>query len=595
MPGIVVAAGRGPEGEAARLVERMVRSMCHERFYVHGTHVDERLAVAVGWVARDGSFAARTPVWSPERDLGLVFCGEDFSDGAGADPSYLLDLYRRDGARFVERLNGWFSGVVLDRRAGQAFVFNDRFGLSRLHVHESGGFRLFASEAKAILAVRERTRALADDSLAEFVSNGCPLGGRTLFDGVMQLPGATIATIAADGSSADRRWFDAADWADAPPLSESEYYERLKAAWASAVPRYLRGPERVAVSLTGGVDSRMLMAWARQPAGALPTFTFGGPFRECTDVRIARSVASICGQPHTVIPVADEFLRRFASLAPRVVHLTDGAMDVSGTPDLYVNEIARSIAPVRLTGNYGGEVLRRLVAFKPMRLSPVAFSAPFAAELTAAEHRYAEELLPNPLSFVAFKQVPWHHYSRLCLEQSQLTLRSPYLDNELVALSFRAPSSLATSSEVALRLIADGNPALGLLGTDRGVLHRSLPVIGALRHAYQEFTFKAEYAYDYGMPQPLVRLDRRLSWLHLERLFLGRHKFYHFRYWYRHALAPYVRDVLLDPRSLARPYLDRAAVERMVRAHTTGTGNYTLEIHRLLSLELLHRSLLDGA
>ena len=75
-----------------------------------------------------------------------------------------------------------------------------------------------------------------------------------------------------------------------------------------------------------------------------------------------------------------------------------------------------------------------------------------------------------------------------------------------------------------------------------------------------EFTFKAEYAYDYGMPQWLSRIDHFLSPLRLERLFLGRHKLLHFRVWYRDALADYVREILLDRRTLSRPYFEPKAL-----------------------------------
>ena len=78
---------------------------------------------------------------------------------------------------------------------------------------------------------------------------------------------------------------------------------------------------------------------------------------------------------------------------------------------------------------------------------------------------------------------------------------------------------------------------------------------------YQEFTFKAEYAYDYGMPQWLAGLDHFFSPLKLERLFLGRHKVYHYRVWYRDGLANYVQEMLLDSRTLSRPYLERKGVE----------------------------------
>jgi asparagine synthase (glutamine-hydrolysing) len=95
------------------------------------------------------------------------------------------------------------------------------------------------------------------------------------------------------------------------------------------------------------------------------------------------------------------------------------------------------------------------------------------------------------------------------------------------------------------------------------------------------------------MPGWLARLDARVGRLRPERLFLGRHKFYHFRVWYRDQLWSYVRDVLLDSRSRARPYLDAAAVERMVAAHRAGRANFASEIHRLLTAELLQRLLVE--
>jgi asparagine synthase (glutamine-hydrolysing) len=103
----------------------------------------------------------------------------------------------------------------------------------------------------------------------------------------------------------------------------------------------------------------------------------------------------------------------------------------------------------------------------------------------------------------------------------------------------------------------------------------------------------AEYAYDYGMPQWLARVDHALSPFHLERLFLGRHKFCHYRVWYRDALSKYVQEMLLDPRTLSRPYIQRNVLEQMVRSHLKGDANYTSEIHRLLTLELQHRLFLD--
>jgi asparagine synthase (glutamine-hydrolysing) len=604
MPGLVGFIGTRRDAGDAQTLRRMQTSIAHQSFYRSGQFRDETLGLNVAWTTRSGGFDDGMPLWDESRNRGLLFCGEEYPTaqaraalGAGVDTgraNYLLPLLDKLGDGFLDSLNGWFAGLIIDVPARRVTLFNDRFGLARLYVHEEADRIWFASEAKALLAVLPELRRLDPASLGEYLTCGCALENRTLFGGVRQLPGATRWEFEAGRPAPARRYFDQTTWTQQEKLGQQEYYAALRDTFARILPKYVEADGPTGVSLTGGVDSRMVMAWARAPRDRLRTYTFGGMYRDCTDVSIARRVAAISGHPHQVLEVGREFQRQFAELAEQTVFLTDGAMDVSGTPDLFVNRIARDISPIRLTGNYGGEILRRIVAFKPMPLRSAAFDGAVRDSMGAARATYARQLDADRLAFVAFKQVPWHHHSRLALERSQLTVRSPYLDNELVSLAFRAPDGAALETALALRLIADGNPALAELGTDRGLLRKGVPLVTPLVHGYQEFMFRAEYAYDYGMPDWLTRLDGRLRPLHLERLFLGRHKFYHFRYWYRDALAPYLRSVLLDERSLSRAHVDRRALVALVEAHTTARANHTLELHRLLSLELMHRTLLDA-
>ena len=51
--------------------------------------------------------------------------------------------------------------------------------------------------------------------------------------------------------------------------------------------------------------------------------------------------------------------------------------------------------------------------------------------------------------------------------------------------------------------------------------------------------------------------------------------------------------MLLDPRTLSQPYPERNRLEAVVRSHLKGNRNYTSEIHKVLTLELLHRLFLD--
>ena len=337
----------------------------------------------------------------------------------------------------------------------------------------------------------------------------------------------------------------------------------------------------------------MIVAWQKASPGAMPCYTFGSMFHENQDVRVARRVAEACNQPFQVLAVGDEFLSRFSHYAERAVYLTDGCVDVSRAPDLYLNEQAREIAPARMTGNYGGEILRGVRAFKPEYSSEGLYQPEIGNYVRQAGEAYERMAHGHPVSFAAFKQGPWYHYGILALEQTQLAMRSPFLDNDFVRTAYRAPASELTSNEASLRLIAGGNRALLRIPTDRGLAGQRGRFVTAASRAFLEFQFKAEYAYDMGMPQWVAQLDHAFSVFHFERLFLGRHKVFHFRVWYRDTLAGYVREMLLDPRSLNRPYLERKRVEEMVQRHLKGDRNYTNEIHKLLSLELLHRLFLD--
>jgi len=262
-------------------------------------------------------------------------------------------------------------------------------------------------------------------------------------------------------------------------------------------------------------------------------------------------------------------------------------MDVSGAVELYANRFARNIAPIRITGNYGSEILRSNVAFRPRILDTSLLTPEFRELTNIAVETYRNEANCHRLSFIAFKQVPWHHFGRFSIEKSQLTPRSPFLDNDLVALAYRIPPSLTFSAQPILRAIGRGNPDLEGVQTDRCLTIKPPSFAEKCAHSWQDFTAKAEYAYDYGMPQWLVPIDRVLKPLCPEKLFLGRHKFYHFRVWYRDQLSS-VLENRLDFTSEPSCYVSGAS-KQMIREHTAGRFNYTLELHRLLTVQLVER------
>jgi asparagine synthase (glutamine-hydrolysing) len=607
MPGITGIITNRLSADHRAQLDVMVRSLIHEDFHKPGTVVNEQAGVALGWVSHAGSFSDCMPVWNEAKDVLLVLNGEVYQDRArieqlrngghqfsNANARFLIHLYEKLGSKFLEEMNGWFSGVIIDLRENKAVLFNDRFGIGRICYNEDKTGFYFSSEAKSLLKVLPRLRALDLRSLGEVMSCGSVLQNRTLFSGISLLPAGSAWSFPRTSSVRKDVYFRPEVWEEQPKLAEAEYYEQLKETWKRVLPKYFPESELSGLSLTGGVDSRMILAWAPRAAGELPCYTFSGRYRDCNDVKLARRLAGVARQPYQTIPIDGLFLSQFSSLAERVAYIGEGNLDVSGAIDLFVQREARKIAPIRVTGTNGGELLRRLVMFKPSGAVKEMVSPEMQRSMEDAESTYFQELDCHRLSFTAFKQTPWYMNSKFVVERSQITMRLPFCDNDLVRLSYQAPPSLAKANEPALRLIADGNIALGQIGTDRALYQHPALGVRKVRHLIEEFSFKAEYAYDVGMPQWLARADRALAPLHLESLFLGRHKFHHFRVYYRDELASYVRKILLDSRTLNRPFLKKQAVEEMVHGHTSGSHNYALEIHKLLTIELVQRQLIEA-
>ena len=163
-------------------------------------------------------------------------------------------------------------------------------------------------------------------------------------------------------------------------------------------------------------------------------------YRENQDVYLARRVAEICGQPYQIITADGTFLSKFPQYAERTLYLTDGCVDVSRSPDLYCNEMARHIAPVRMVGTFGSEIIRGAIMFKAVTPSQGIYCNRQVLEhIAKASDTYRNQMSGNRTSAVAFRQTAAHHFGIQKLEQSQLTVRTPYLDNEVVRTVFRAP------------------------------------------------------------------------------------------------------------------------------------------------------------
>lgn len=612
MPGITGIITNRVAGDEKERVESMLQCMLHESFYTHGTYDAPEHGFFVGFSAMENSFSDCMPIFNEMKDVVLFITGETYHDRSDIDAlagrghsfnprnaSCLVHMYEEKGEDTFRHLNGWFNGIILDMRNASVILFNDRFGIRRIYYHEGNNFLAFSSEAKSLLKVFPELREISYRSVGEILTRDCVLGNRTYFPNINLLPPSSAWSFH-NAHIEKNIYFDMAALENQHILPKEQFVKKLEATFVDIVPRYFSNGS-VGLGLTGGLDTRAILACLNPGVGELPCYTWGGTYRDIFDVRLAPKVAAACGQEHRVFRLDDRrVLREYPHQVERATYISDGLDVVDKTDALYFNRMARDIAPVRMTGKYGSQVIKGIFGFAARPPNRALIDDDFRQYLDMANNTTTELQKGHQLTFLLQGAIPWWWSSFVTLESSQIDIRSPFLDNDFVKVLYQAPPlEPGFGTQFELDLIAKTKPelmAIPTTGTYGG--NRPWPVSSVVKTAINILIILDKISIRERLPFNMTHIFGRmdhllLSPLHLDRLFFGYADFRRYRTWFRDELAEYLLGMLLDEKTLNRPYWNRTNLIKMVNDHINGKGTYLREIRKVLQLELTHRVLIE--
>jgi asparagine synthase (glutamine-hydrolysing) len=336
------------------------------------------------------------------------------------------------------------------------------------------------------------------------------------------------------------------------------------------------------------LDTRMIMACLPDTGKKPVCYTFSGETGETFDDRLAARVAKACGFEHRLLRIGADFFSDFASHVDRTVYVTDGCFGALGAHEIYLNRQARQLAPVRVTGNYGSEVLRGVSTFRLLGLSPSLFNPAVGRTLNSLAGPVANGNA-HPVTSAAFREIPWNLFGGLAAARSQVDFRTPYLDNEVVALAYQVPDGLRKSPLPAWQLVKRCNTLLSRIPTDRQPWPDRSGPAATLRRLFSEATFKLDYLNNEGWPHWLFPFEPIFTAVTSSLKIVGLHKYLHYRSWFRRELVDYLNESLANARS--SPFWDSNFLRRMGNDHIRGRRSYLGEINAVLTLEAIERLL----
>jgi asparagine synthase (glutamine-hydrolysing) len=267
------------------------------------------------------------------------------------DTEVILHLFEEKEEGCLQYLRGMFAFAIYDVRRKKLLMARDHLGQKPLYYYYDGSAFAFASEIKALLALKPELRELDPNALYEYLTIRIITPPRSMFRKIRKLPPGHLLTFQ-DGKVSIRRYWHlkyepkiATDFDDTLENLEEQLLSTVKYHLVSDVP--------VGAFLSGGMDSSLIVAMMSNVAGeSIKTFSGDVPYENYSELPYARMVSDKYKTEHHELTITPSLVQTLPDL---VWHL-DEPSDPLSVCMYCISELARRDVKVVLGGDGGDEL-----------------------------------------------------------------------------------------------------------------------------------------------------------------------------------------------------------------------------------------------
>lgn len=326
------------------------------------------------------------PILNEEATLALVCNGEiyDFKDlrrrlqqgghsfRTGSDSEVILHLYEDKGAGCLEMLNGMFAFAILDIPRNSVFLARDRFGQKPLYYTADNHRFAFASSIQSLTALPWVSDSLDLAAVHDYLSFQYIPEPRSIYHAIKKLPAHSFAFWDKSEFDIHSYWSPKIEPENglSYQLACNDLFDRLK----QAVSRRLAADVPVGIFLSGGVDSSLVCALAREVSSEpLQTFSVGFKEDRYDESSFARKIANEIGTEHRCLEIRPD---DFHFLQELTGGLDEPFADASILPAALLSRFTRSYVKTALSGDGADEMFGGYYRYRIMHLMRFADLCP---------------------------------------------------------------------------------------------------------------------------------------------------------------------------------------------------------------------------
>ena len=195
----------------------------------------------------------------------------------------------------LQSIDGYFTAVICDNIKNKVLLISDRHGLGMTYWYHKDNLFAWSSSIKPLLGLKDIDKSFNTRSFNTFFELGYLIGENTLFKHIRLIKPSSVIEYDIVSNSVSQRYYW--DWSSLPSkyLTFDEAIDCFHDLFMQSVLRRFDDSQRIGISLSGGLDSRAILAAVSSinPGYKGYLYTFGLP--NCMDIKIASQVASQSG------------------------------------------------------------------------------------------------------------------------------------------------------------------------------------------------------------------------------------------------------------------------------------------------------------
>ena len=283
-----------------------------------------------------------------------------------SDTEVLVNSYEYFGIKSFNYFDGMWAVAIYDNEKNDVILSRDYVGQKPLYYSKTEQYYIFSSQLNGILVDKNVKLNLSNENIKKYFGYSHVPAPKTIFDNILQVePGENLVINCKNLNQNKNKYWDFTNGPDHNIFFEKTTKENFNSNFESIISEHSVSDIDPTISLSGGIDSYLVMKYLQKIKRKFTSFTLGFENKTYDESRYVKKIPS--DRKQEIFITNDENLK--SSFVELSKFINDPIGDSSILPTYIIHSKIKKKSNVTIGGDGGDESFFGYITFDAFYLS----------------------------------------------------------------------------------------------------------------------------------------------------------------------------------------------------------------------------------